>query len=155
MADTERADFADAICSDCGVKGCDIKHWGKLVPPGVVVFLCEFCWQQRMEASGRGEAPKPLGIKPPGVPKEFWGKSIEVTTQSVSVYKLEWLGDERVWTISRKRKKEGEKPLRELPFDKAEVLCLAVGQYLWLRYPDGDGYDLLRTTAVVSIEPGK
>jgi len=148
MPDTERADFADEICNDCGIKGCAICHWGDLVPPERIGHFCEFCWSQRVEAGKKGEPPKHLGVKPPGIPEEFSNKAIVVTTESGSVYEMSRTDDgNNVRNIYCAR--------RTLPFSKAEVLCLAVGAGIWLRYPDGDTYELFYTTPVVSIEEKK
>ena len=61
MADTIRGNFPDEECSDCGKKGCVVKHWGPLVPPGEVAFLCVTCLHLRSESSKKKEEPKPLG----------------------------------------------------------------------------------------------
>jgi len=147
MPDTARADFADAICSDCGIKGCTIRHWGDAVLPGEIGYFCEFCWQQRSEAADRGEVPKPLGVKPPSVPEELLGKSFSVTTASGSVYELSPSENGEIWLISRRR--------RPLPFKEVQTFLLKVGQPFYLRYREDDEWYLFRTTPVVSIEPKK
>lgn len=64
MADTMRGDFPKVICSDCGVEGCVFKHWGPLVPSGVVGSFCWDCWDdRRATVHDKNEEPKPLGYK--------------------------------------------------------------------------------------------
>jgi len=146
MADTVRGDFPDEICSDCGEQGCAFRHWGRLVPEGKVGHFCAFCWNERMDSSERGEPPKPLGVKPPGVPEEFLDKAVRVTTKSGSVY-----------TIS-KPIKEKERLIscssRKLEFTRGRVLCLRVGKTLWIKPRDSKDPELhlWATSLVVSIE---
>jgi hypothetical protein len=40
MPDTQRGDFGDKPCTDCGKPKVAFKHWGPLVPPGEVGYLC-------------------------------------------------------------------------------------------------------------------
>lgn len=57
-----RADFGDIPCSDCGdeEKGrVFIKHWGPLVPPGMVGWFGPNCWAARMLLDR--EKARPLG----------------------------------------------------------------------------------------------
>lgn len=65
MADTVRGDFSNEECSDCGKKGCVVKHWGPLVPPGEVAYLCDPCLSLRNNSYEKGEDPKPLGANLP------------------------------------------------------------------------------------------
>ena len=61
-----RGDMPNATCSDCGVKGCAIKHWGDLSPGGAIGFFCWDCWRLRQEDAHRVEAggePKPFGYR--------------------------------------------------------------------------------------------
>ena len=62
MADSERGDFGDTACSDCGEKGevC-VKHWGPLVPEGVIGYFDQRCLNARNEDSIAGRPPRPLG----------------------------------------------------------------------------------------------
>jgi hypothetical protein len=42
MSHTLRSSFPDRYCADCGkLGGCYIKHWGSLVPEGVVAYFDE------------------------------------------------------------------------------------------------------------------
>lgn len=148
MADTVRGDFPNLICSDCGEKGCGFKHRsddGALVPKGEFGYFCGFCWQQRNEAYDSGESAKPLGMKPLGVPKEFLGKPLMVTTSSGSVYIL-GLGDneqnpQEVIVCCEKR---------DIFFARAKVLRLTLGKTLWLKMCDEEGGHW-HTSRVISI----
>jgi len=143
MADTKRGSFPDKNCSDCGEKGSAFKHWGPLLPPGVrEAYFCIFCFSER---SKRGkEPPRPLGVEPPGVPKEFLAKAIEVTTKSGSVYWLSAPIEGEVRKISCFTK--------TLDFAKGRVLCLRLGRSLWIKPRDSEDPDLWATSPVVSIK---
>lgn len=146
MHDTEIGNFPDEICSDCGEKGVIFKHSGPLVPQGQTGFFCAFCWLKRQERKERGEPQLPLGVKPPGVPKEFSQKAIKVTTQSGSVYNFSTPDKEGARTVSCSQ--------RQLPFSKCRIICLISNEDMYLRPldssdPDVYGWD---TTPVVSIE---
>jgi len=65
MADTIRADFADATCSDCGTKGCCIKHWGPLVPSGKTGQFCGECWNARVDHYEKTGKAKPIEEREP------------------------------------------------------------------------------------------
>jgi len=144
MADSERGDFKDEKCSDCGETGCTFKHWGGLVPAGQSGYFCGFCWDERIEVYGRGEKTKPLGVKPPGIPKEFLDKKIKAITESGSIYELDQTDRDDERTVSCDR--------RKLRFTRARVICLRVGESLFLRPRDGSNFDLWWTSPVVSIE---
>ena len=62
MADTERGDYGNIACSDCGKTGevC-LKHWGPLVPEGKVGYFDQGCMNARNEDSIAGRPPRPLG----------------------------------------------------------------------------------------------
>ncbi len=63
MPDTQRGDFGDVSCSDCGdeEKGLVfIKHWGPLIPAGDAGLFGPNCWVARMLLDGKGK-PRPLG----------------------------------------------------------------------------------------------
>lgn len=142
MADTVRGHFPDVNCSDCGEKGTIIRHWGSLVPEESVGNFCYHCWNMRIKANERGEAPKPLGVKPTGVPKEFANKIIRVTTESGSVYVLgspDDKGGRSVFCANR-----------DMDFNNCRVLCLAVGESLWLKSFDDEFFWV--TSHVVSIQ---
>jgi hypothetical protein len=68
MADTERADYPNTACSDCGEVGdvC-IKHWGPLVPPGEVGYFDQKCINARAEDSIKQRPVRPFGVMPPAV----------------------------------------------------------------------------------------
>ena len=141
MADTERGNFPDEKCSDCGEIGCCFKHWGPLVPEGKIGFFCPFCFSER----GKLAEPISLGIKPPGIPKEFLNKDIEVTTQSGSVYRLGVVSgktEERIVFCKQ----------RKLNFTRARVICLVVGRSLFLKPRSCENVNLFQTSTVVSIK---
>lgn len=140
MADTERGNFLGQKCSDCGEEGCVIKHWGPLVPEGKIGFFCPFCFFQRSKLT----EPVPLGVKPPGIPKEFLNKDIKVTTESSSVYKLGLCSNEDERIVSCKQK--------ELHFSRARVICLVVGRSLFLKPRDCEDVGLWQTSTVNSIK---
>lgn len=143
MADTQRGSFPGKLCNDCGGIEATFKHWGDLVPEGVVGFFCMFCWNERIAVVDRGDPPKPLGVKPPGEPKEFADKAIKVTTQSGSVYELSAPGT------------EGERNVfcnaRDIGFDRCKILSLSLGKDLWFKSFDGESL-LWATSRVVLIE---
>lgn len=127
MADTTRGSFTEP-CSDCGEIGSFIRHTGRLVPEGTVGYFCPFCWEQRTIVGDKGEPPKPLGVKPPGVPKEFTDKAVKVITQSGSVYQLgvpNEQGDRTVFCDTR-----------EIGFNICKILFLSIGRDLWLKSSD-------------------
>jgi len=86
----------------------------------------------------------PLGVEPPGIPKEFLDKKIEVTTRSGSVYILGLSEKAEERNVSCEQRKPG--------FSRARVICLAVGRSLFLKPRDDESLSLLRTSAVVSIK---
>lgn len=143
MADTQRGGLSGILCSDCGEAEAVFRHWGDLVPEGKVGCFCFFCWNERMAVVNRGDSPKPLGVKPPGEPKELADKAIKVTTQSGSIYELSAPST------------EGERKIfcstRNLGFDNCRILSLILGKDLWLRSSDGENL-LWATTRVVLIE---
>lgn len=146
MVDTERGNFPDTPCSDCGETGTAFRHWGTLVPEGTTGNFCMFCWDQRHEAEKRGEPPKPLGVKPPGVPKEFDDRAIKVTTQSGSIYEFSKPNEKKERTVSCAAKNMG--------FSTCRILCLIIGESLWIKPLNGKdpGLHLWTTSSVVSIE---
>ena len=125
MADTMLGDFPELICSDCGEKGCIYKHWGPLVPKGEIGTFCSFCWGVRDKRGDR----HPLGVQPPGIPEEFTGRNLEVTTESGSIYLLNRTAEKDECSVSRQE---------DLPFSTARVLCLCVGESLAFKMRDGD-----------------
>lgn len=144
MPDTQRGDFHDVRCSDCGEMGSNFSHWGPLVPKGTVGNLCLFCWTERYEAvNTRGDKPRPLGVKPPGIPQNFLNKKIRVETKSGSVYILT--------PADKKNEVEVSCDSRNTGFTKARVMCLSVGKSLFLKPRDGDDLGLWQTTPIVSI----
>ncbi len=40
MSDTERGDFGNTPCTDCGEPKVQYKHWGSLVPKGKLGYFC-------------------------------------------------------------------------------------------------------------------
>ncbi|MFA5714486.1 MAG: hypothetical protein WC998_01935 [Candidatus Paceibacterota bacterium] len=146
MADTQRGDFPNTPCSDCGELGTTFQHTGRLVPEGEKGNFCLFCWKQRMLIVDRKESPKPLGIKPPGVPKEFSDKTIKATTQTGSIYEF--------GTPNKKGERTVFCSTRDLGFAYCRILSLIVGEDLWLKSADGETSvpHFWVTTRVVSIE---
>ena len=140
MADSVRADFPDEKCSDCGEMGCCFKHWGPLVPEGKIGFFCSFCFSER----GKLAEAVPLGIEPPGIPKEFLGRNIEVTTKSGSVYRLNVSDKTNEHLVFCKQ--------RKLHFSQARVICLTVGRSLFLKPRICEDVNLFQTLTVVSIK---
>jgi len=139
------------ICSDCGEKGTDYGHRGDLLPESERSEqwknFCAFCFQQRQERRKRVEPPLPLGVKPPGVPKEFFNKAIRVKTESGSIYDFGVPNEESVRTVSN--------AVRKLNYTKCKVLLATVGTAMWLRAvddPEKDSSHLVATTPVKSIE---
>lgn len=146
MPDTKRGNFPDKPCSDCKEMGTIFEHWGPLVPDGQRGSFCDFCWSRRQDRRERGEAPLPLGVKPPGVPEEFSGKAIKVTTQSGSVYNFSTTEKEGARTVYCDK--------RQLTFSKCRIICLIPNESMYLKPlnssdPDTHGW---WTTPVVSIE---
>ena len=131
-------------CSDCGEKGCEYKYWGPLVPEKKVAGFCKFCFGERKEAYKKGIPPKPLGVRPPGIPYEFRYMEIQVTTKNDSIYELNLMGriNERIISCNREK----------LHFTRARVICLRIGRNLVLRPRDGSKDDLWYTSPVVSIK---
>ena len=144
MPDTVRGNLKDKNCSDCGEKGCEFQHWGPMVPKGEFGSFCGFCWTERSEAYDRGEGPKPLGIQPPGISENLLDKRLRVATESGSVYELNptKIPNERIIFCNR----------RKLHFTKARVICLRIGENLFLKPRDGSDFDLCWTSSVVLIE---
>ncbi|MCK9446910.1 hypothetical protein M0Q50_08690 [bacterium] len=141
MADTTRGDFPDIYCSDCKKRGTTFRHNGRLVPEGEIADLCFFCWQMRATNYANGKKAEPLGIKPPGEPKEFEKKAFTVKTQSGSIYKFGIPNETGERTISHN--------VKNLKFDNCEILLLKTGEDMWLRQED----KFWQTTRVVSITP--
>jgi len=143
MADTQRGNFSEKLCSDCGETEAVFRHTGRLVPKGTIGFFCMYCWNERMVVVDRGDPPKPLGVKPPGEPKEFADRTIKVTTQNGSVYEFSTPG------------KKGERNVfcgaRDIGFDCCKILSLSLGKDLWLKSFDGENL-LWATSRVVLIE---
>ncbi len=143
----------DKTCSDCGEKGTDHGIRGGLLPvdpqrsPDEWLDFCDFCYQQRSERTRRGESPLPLGVKPPGVPKEFFDKAIRVKTKSGSIYELSAPDEKGVRIISN--------AVRKPNYTKCKVLFAIVGAAMWLRVvddPEKGSSHLVETTFVKSIE---
>jgi hypothetical protein len=141
------------VCSDCGEKGVDFDHKGDLLPEGSQKspddwkHFCAFCYSQRQDRQKRGEQSLPLGVKPPGVPKEFFDKAIRVKTESGSIYDFGVPNEESVRTVSN--------AVRKLNYTKCKVLLATVGTMMWLRVvddPEKDSSHLVATTPVKSIE---
>ena len=63
MPDTSRGDYPEIPCSDCGAVGevC-FRHWGPLVPKGVVGSFDLECWRARMDDYNHGRSIRPLGV---------------------------------------------------------------------------------------------
>lgn len=143
MADTIRGNFSDQTCSDCGEKGCVFKHWGSLVPPGVIGYFCAFCMNVRAKAEG---PPSSLGVKPPGIPDDLSDKEvIKVTTQSGSVYELRLMVSEKnEWLVSCEA--------RDLLLDVCRVMSLVEGQNMALKFRKKEDINLFLTSPVVKIE---
>lgn len=142
MADTIKGIFPGKACSDCGEGEPLFLHDGRFVPEGKTGYFCIFCWDQRMSAEERGEPPKPLGVKPPGVPKEFENKAIKVFTRTGSVYMFgapNEQGDRTVFCSTR-----------NIGFDRCKILCLINGREMWLR--SSDGKEIWSTSRIMSIE---
>jgi hypothetical protein len=141
MADTERGDFPNEICSDCGEKGCIFKHWGPLVPEGKIGSFCGYCWTRRNKSESHRI---PLGFQPPGIPEEFIKRNLKVKTKSGAIYHLRVTDkdDERIVT----------KEAHDLDFAKARVICLQVGESMWLKPRDGEDLDLWYTSPILRID---
>lgn len=146
MADTKRGNFQDKTCSDCGTLGSIFIHTGPLVPEDTLGCFCAFCWKERYESQKRGEPPKPLGTKPPGVPKEFNNRAIKVTTKSGSVYEFGAPNEQEEQTVSC--------TINGMDFNRCRILCSIIGRDLWIK-PFGSsdpGLHLWTDSEVVSIE---
>ena len=64
MPDTERGDFPNTPCSDCGkIGGVYIRHWGPLVPQGKVGYFDQDCLMKRRDDSNLGRPVRPLGVQ--------------------------------------------------------------------------------------------
>ncbi len=63
MTDTSEGHFPDAICTDCGKKGCLFIHWGRLVPDGVPHGFCRGCFDTRQTYYRQHQEPMPLPVK--------------------------------------------------------------------------------------------
>ncbi len=61
MADTIRGYSPDAICVDCGVKGCSFIHNGPLVEGGSWQSFCGMCFFTRSRDGRQGKQVRPLG----------------------------------------------------------------------------------------------
>ena len=155
MPDTRRRAYTDQslVCSDCGEKGVDWSHKGDLLPEGSQEspdewkHFCAFCYSQRQDRQKKGEQPLPLGVKPPGVPKEFFNKAIRVKTKSGSIYNFGVPNKKSVRTVSN--------TVRRLNFTECKVLLATVGTTMWIRVvndPEKDSSHLVATTPVKSIE---
>ena len=145
MPDTMRESLKNAICSDCGERGCSYKYWGPMVPREEEVKLCWFCFEVRRKAYVKGESPKPLGAQPPGIPYKFIYKKVQVVTEDKSIYGLDLTErtNERIISCNGK----------ELYFTQARVICLEIGRDLVLKPRDGSNFDLWCTSSrVISIE---
>lgn len=59
MGDTVLGGFSEVHCDDCGKKGCMYKHWGPLVPPGMVLTVCLECWHNRQHYYNEHGVAKP------------------------------------------------------------------------------------------------
>jgi len=139
------------VCSDCGEKGTDYGVRGDLLPASERSEqwknFCIFCFLQRVERRRRGEPPLPLGVKPPGVPKEFFNKPIRVKTESGSIYEFSVPDAENVRTVSN--------AARKLNYTKCKIFLAIIGEPMWLRIvddPEAESSHLVVTTPVKSIE---
>lgn len=128
MVDTLRGDFPEKKCSDCGILGCDFKHWGSMVPKGKEGYFCWFCWNERVDGKTKTKTVKPLGAKPPGVSEEFLNKAITVITETGSVYKFGLPDKKGMRTVSHNEE--------ELEFERCDILCLIVGRRIYFRPHD-------------------
>ena len=147
MVDTVRGDFADEVCSDCGEQGCIFVHNGPLVLKGEMGHFCAFCWHERNRCFKEGEIQKPLGVKPPRVPKEFSNASIKVVTKNGSIYEFGKPNEKGKRTVSSLAKAFG--------FTTCRIICLRVGKELYFKPLDSTDPDDLygwMTSPVVSIE---
>lgn len=141
------------VCDDCGEKGVDFSHKGDLLPEGSQEspdewkHFCAFCFNQRRDRQKGDEKPLPLGVKPPGVPKEFFKKAIRVKTESGSIYNFGVPDKEGVRTVSN--------AVRKLDYTKCKIFLANIGTSMWLRVvddPEKDSSHLVATTPVKSIE---
>lgn len=154
MPDTGRYNYADKPCADCGEMGATFKHWGDLLPEGLggditrAVYFCTFCWNERQDARDRGEKPKPLGVKPPGVLEVFANESIEVRTSSGSIYTFSKPDEKGKRTVS------GINTEEVIDFTRCKIICALPEKRLWLRPLDSKDPDLHMwvDTPVISIE---
>jgi hypothetical protein len=144
MADTQRGDFKDLKCSDCGRPGCSFQHWGSMVPEGPIGNFCWSCWFARNADFDATGAVKPLGTIWRKVPDEFLNKAITVRTGSGSIYKLGKPNAKGLRTVSLTR--TGKMPLH---FKRAIIILLSVGANMCLLVSGKNDYI---TNKVVSIE---
>lgn len=61
MADTVRGDMPDAICVDCGVRGCMFSHNGPLVNNQSWKTFCGLCFSTRGKDYHAGRLMRPIG----------------------------------------------------------------------------------------------
>ena len=141
------------ICSDCGEKGTDYGLRGDLLPEGSQKSpdewkdFCAFCYNQRSKRLGKREPQLQLGVKPPGVPKEFFNKPIRVKTESGSIYEFSVPDGENIRTVSN--------TVRRLNYTKCKIFLAIIDESMWLRIVDDvetDSSHLVVTTPVKSIE---
>lgn len=148
----EKYDYTrqNEICSDCGEKGTDYGLCGDLLPESEISDqrkpFCAFCYKQRSERLGKREPQLPLGVKPPGVPKEFLNKAISVKTESGSVYEFGVPDGEGIRNVSA---------MRGLSFTRCKIFLANIGKPMWLRIvddPEEDSSHVVESSPVKSIE---
>ncbi len=62
--DTLQEDCGIGLCSDCGNQAkVMFRHWGALVPSGVVGIFCPECWVDRQVHFAHFNVSEPLGTK--------------------------------------------------------------------------------------------
>ena len=139
------------VCSDCGEKGTDYGLRGDLLPESEKSEewkpFCAFCYNQRSERLGEKEPQLPLGVKPPGVSKEFLNKAIRVKTESGSIYEFGTPDEQNVRFVSN--------AVRRLNYTKCKIFLATIGKSMWFRIvddPEIESSHLVRTTPVKSIE---
>ncbi|MFA4998794.1 MAG: hypothetical protein WC514_02130 [Candidatus Paceibacterota bacterium] len=140
MAGTRVGDSRKAVCDDCGEKGFTFFHDGHLVPEGVSGHFCSFCLLVRGERALKGQAPLPLGVKPPGIPEELRDKAIKVTIKDGSVCTLSSVDGSDRRDVSYNG---------GLSFRGAKVMDLSVGRGFFLKLPDNSTF---LSSPVVSME---